>query len=105
MCGCSEKNNVDLHDSKLDVDIKIYLVMAKYEVKEKWLGQGLTTNFIAPDRNNKIISWDNVSQEELALVYEGFNGGQSFINKIDKSSEKTSSKTKGKSKDKGKDEK
>jgi hypothetical protein len=99
MCGCNKKNSVDLPD-KLHIDIKLYLDMAKYEVKKKWTGDGLSTTFLGSGRDNLIVSWDNASQEDLALVYEEFNGGVAFINKIDNSSEKSNSKAKKPSKDK-----
>jgi hypothetical protein len=100
MCGCNEKNNVDLPTVKSQ-NIKLYLNMAKYEVKEKWLGEGLSTNFNNGDES-LVIYWDKVSQEDLARTYEEFNGGNTFINKIDNSSEKKISKAKKPSKDKGK---
>tara|TARA_R110002051_G_C8609321_1_gene481617 strand:- start:75 stop:371 length:297 start_codon:yes stop_codon:yes gene_type:complete len=93
MCGCNNKNYVDLHI------IKLYISMAKYEVKKEWLGEGLASTFSDSNGRNIRIGWDNVGQEEMALVYEEFNGGDTFINKIEKSSEKTSSKAKKQSKD------
>ena len=74
--------------------------MAKYEVKEKWLKKDIVTTLISEDDENLIMSWDNASQEDLARAYEEFNGGDTFINKINNSSEKTS-KAKKPSKDKG----
>jgi hypothetical protein len=94
MCSCSDENSVDLQQ------IKIYLSMAKYEVKKKWLGGGLATGFSDGNGTTFKIGWDNASQEDLALVYEEFNGGDTFINKIDNSSEKSNSKAKKPSKDK-----
>tara|TARA_R100000655_G_scaffold24380_1_gene49048 strand:- start:603 stop:908 length:306 start_codon:yes stop_codon:yes gene_type:complete len=99
MCGCNEKNNVDL-PTKSNINIKLYLDMAKYEVKEKWLKKGLSTNFNNGEES-LVINWDSVSQEDLARTYEEFNGGNTFINKINNSSEKKISKAKKPSKDKG----
>lgn len=95
MCDCDKKNFVDLQK------IKLYLSMAKYEVKKKWLGDGLATNFTDGNGSVLNIGWDNASQKDLARAYEEFNGAEAFINKIDKSSEKKINKTKGTSKDKG----
>ena len=75
--------------------------MAKYEVKKEWLGKGLGSKFSDGAGNSVKIGWDNATQEELAYVYEEFNSGDTFINKISKSSEKTESKAKKPSKDKG----
>jgi hypothetical protein len=95
MCGCSDKNSVDLQK------IKLYLIMAKYEVKKKWLGKGTATRF--SDGNGAVftIDWDKASQNDMARAYEEFNGAEAFINKIEKSSEKA--KTKKPSKDISKD--
>ena len=91
MCGCSDKNSVDLQK------IKLYLIMAKYEVKKKWLGKGTATNFTDGNGYTLNIVWDNASQNDMARAYEEFNGAEAFINKIEKSSEKA--KTKKPSKD------
>jgi NACalpha-BTF3-like transcription factor len=101
MCGCNKKNNVDL-PNKSYMNVKIYLDMAKYEVKEKWLNKDICTHFNNGDIS-LVIAWDNASQEDLAKAYEEFNGGETFINKINNSSEKKISKAKKSSKDKGKD--
>ena len=95
MCGCSDKNSVDLQK------IKLYLIMAKYEVKKKWLGKGTATNFTDGNGYTLNIVWDNASQNDMARAYEEFNGAEAFINKIEKSSEKA--KTKKPSKDISKD--
>tara|TARA_R110001592_G_scaffold109266_2_gene304829 strand:- start:2172 stop:2459 length:288 start_codon:yes stop_codon:yes gene_type:complete len=95
MCGCSDKNSVDLQK------IKLYLIMAKYEVKKKWLGKGTATNFTDGNGSTLSIGWDNASQNDMARAYEEFNGAEAFINKIEKSSEKA--KTKKPSKDISKD--
>ena len=98
MCGCSDKNSVDLQT------IKLYLSMAKYEVKKKWLGEGMATGFSDGNGATLNIGWDNASQEDMARAYEEFNGAEAFINKIEKSSEKPSKKTKNPSKDISKEE-
>ena len=98
MCGCADKNSVDLPTAKQHINL--YLTMAIYEVKKEWLGKGVSTQLSNGGLNNLVIGWDNASQEDLARAYEEFSGGQSFINKIEKSSEKTS-KAKKPSKDKG----
>ena len=93
MCKCDNKNFVDLQK------IKIYLTMAKYEVKEKWLGKGLSSSFSDGNGTNIVISWDKADEKELALIYEEYNNSATnFINKIDKSSEKTNKKAKKPSK-------
>ena len=99
MCGCNKKNNVALQQ-KVRQEINLYLIMAKYEVKKKWLGKEIVTTLVSGDDDNLIVSWDKASQEDLARAYEEFNGGDTFINKINNSSEKTS-KAKKPSKDKG----
>jgi len=93
MCGCNDKNSVDLQI------IKLYLSMANYEVKKKWLGEGLASNFSDGNGATLNIGWDNASQEDMARAYEEFNGAEAFINKIEKSSEKASKTTKKPSKD------
>jgi NACalpha-BTF3-like transcription factor len=102
MCGCNKKNNVALQQ-KVKQDINLYLIMAKYEVKKKWLEKNVVTTLISEDDENLIMFWDKASQEDLARAYEEFNGGDAFINKIDNSSEKKISKAKKSGKDKGKD--
>jgi|TARA_R100001463_G_scaffold56773_3_gene108927 hypothetical protein len=73
MCGCNNnKKIVNLPH------LKIYLIMAKYSIKEKY--KGLATSFY----DGLFVRWDNVSQEELAHIYEEVNGGKSFVNKIEK---------------------
>jgi len=110
MCGCNNKNNVDLQSKKIRLETKIYLSMAKYEVKSEWLGKGLSTRFHDSGKRPSFeepfldIDWDNASQEDLARAYEELNGGDSFINKIENSSEKKSSKAKKPNKDEGKNE-
>lgn len=76
--------------------------MAQYEVKKEWLGKGLGSKFSNGTGNSVKIGWDNATQEELAYVYEEFNSGDTFINKINKSSEKTDSKAKKPNKDEAK---
>ena len=73
--------------------------MAKYEVKKKWLGKGLSTSFNDGNGVSLSIGWDNASQDDMARAYEEFNGAEAFINKIEKSSEKASKKTEKPSKD------
>ena len=97
MCGCSDKKNVDLQK------IKLYLGMAKYEVKKEWLEKGLASTFADGNGGSVRIAWDSATQEELALVYEDFNGADNFIIKTNKTSEKTNSK-KAKESDKDRDE-
>jgi hypothetical protein len=86
MCDCNRKNFVDLQK------IKLYLSMAKYEVKKKWLGEGIATNFTDGNGSTLSIGWDNASQKDLARAYEEFNGAEAFINKTEKSSEKAKTK-------------
>ena len=86
MCGCSNKNSVDLQI------IKLYLDMAKYEVKDKWVKEGICTLFVDDKNGNLQICWDNASQEDLARAYEELNGAEVFINKIEKPSEKAKTK-------------
>lgn len=77
--------------------------MAKYEVKKEWLDKGLNSTFSDGNGKTLVVNWDKATQEDLALVYEEFNGGSNFINKTNKTSEKTNSK-KAKESDKDRDE-
>ena len=86
MCKCNEKNSVDLQI------IKLYLSMAKYELKKKWLGKGASTKFSDGNGGVFFVGWDKASQEDMARAYEEFNGAETFINKIEKSSEKAKTK-------------
>tara|TARA_R110002074_G_scaffold386627_1_gene568421 strand:+ start:591 stop:884 length:294 start_codon:yes stop_codon:yes gene_type:complete len=93
MCSCSDKNSVDLQI------IKLYLSMAKYEVKKKWLGKGSCSQFQNGNGGTLTICWDSASESDMARAYEEFNNAEAFINKTEKSSEKKISKAKKPSKD------
>jgi len=101
MCECSShKKVVDLPH------IKIYLEMADYKIKDKYVGQlSWTTS------GNFRINWCSCSQEELAYAYEEV-GLTEYIEKTTKTSKdeekasttkKSSKKTSNKDKESDKD--
>jgi hypothetical protein len=72
MCGCSNnKKIVDLPH------LKIYVIMASYKIKEKYIGSATGFN------PKYTVRWGNQSQEELSYIYEELNGSK-YIIKLEK---------------------
>jgi hypothetical protein len=90
MCGCN--------NDKFFVNsphLKIYTIMANYEVKKEY--KGSATSF----SGGYFVRWGNATQDELAHIYENIDNGKSFIDKTDKKDEpkKTNKKKSSKAKD------
>lgn len=79
MCGCD--NNINVVDLP---HIKIYTNMAKYKIKESFIGGKTIFS------GGRVVSWaGDMAQEELAHLFEEVNGGATFIDKIGKSTKKS----------------